>query len=236
MGRGTLVRKSCLHSARRFQEVSRLPRRKRLETWRLAACRLRTNCVGRGWTTSVRNLSLAAVTALGTACASGRGVSPPTVITAEPPEPPSSLDSPAVTAEPPEFPSPAVSAPVALFDRQVVLATALGLRGTPYRNRGSDPDGFDCSGFIQYVFAKSGVLLPREAKEQFESGRPVERQEIEAGDLVFFTTIAPGASHVGLALDNWQFVHAPSSRGVVRVERIDTAYWSQRFIGARRLG
>lgn len=116
-----------------------------------------------------------------------------------------------------------------------MIERALALRGTPYRNRGADPTGFDCSGFVQYVFGRSGLALPREVREQFEIGTPVKRNEIRPGDLVFFTTIAPGASHVGLAIDDQQFVHAPSSKGVVRVERMDLPYWSGRFLGARRI-
>jgi peptidoglycan DL-endopeptidase CwlO len=116
-----------------------------------------------------------------------------------------------------------------------VADTALALRGAPYRNGGSDPTGFDCSGFVQYVFAQHGIALPRDVKAQFEVGDLVSLDELELGDLVFFTTVAPGASHVGLSLGGDEFVHAPSSKGVVRVERISAAYWSRRVIGARRL-
>ena len=64
---------------------------------------------------------------------------------------------------------------------------------------------------------------------------PSARADVRAGDLVFFSTVAPGASHVGIALDDDEFVHAPSSNGVVRVERLTTTYWRTRFVGARRL-
>jgi cell wall-associated NlpC family hydrolase len=121
------------------------------------------------------------------------------------------------------------------IDTFAVADTALALRGTPYRNGGSDPSGFDCSGFVRYVFAQHGITLPRDVKDQFEVGDMVSLDELELGDLVFFTTVAPGASHVGLALGGDEFVHAPSSKGVVRVERISAAYWSRRVIGARRL-
>jgi cell wall-associated NlpC family hydrolase len=109
------------------------------------------------------------------------------------------------------------------------------LRGTRYRNGGNDPSGFDCSGFTQYVFGQHGVALPRDVKDQFGLGRPVDPADIAAGDLLFFTTTAPGASHVGIALGGVEFVHAPSSTGVVRVERMTSPYWSQRFVGARRV-
>jgi cell wall-associated NlpC family hydrolase len=116
-----------------------------------------------------------------------------------------------------------------------LMATALSLRGAPYRNGGSDVSGFDCSGFTQYVFARYGVQLPRATYEQYRLGRPVPRDALRPGDLLFFTTIAPGASHVGIAIDGDEFVHAPSSNGVVRVERLSQPYWSRRFIGAKRL-
>jgi cell wall-associated NlpC family hydrolase len=120
-------------------------------------------------------------------------------------------------------------------DRQTLVEDALALRGTPYRWGGSDPSGFDCSGFVQYVFARHGVSLPRETSEQFRVGRNIKRSEMQPGDLVFFSTVAKGASHVGLVISEGQFVHAPSERGVVRVDRVDTRYWSLRFVGARRL-
>jgi cell wall-associated NlpC family hydrolase len=113
--------------------------------------------------------------------------------------------------------------------------TALALLGTPYRDGGSDPDGFDCSGFTQWVYARNGFALPRETREQFRRGVAIRPEDVVAGDLVFFTTVAPGASHVAIALDADRFVHAPSSRGVVRVERRSSAYWQRRFIGARRV-
>jgi cell wall-associated NlpC family hydrolase len=116
-----------------------------------------------------------------------------------------------------------------------VTGTALALRGTPYRNGGSDPSGFDCSGFVQYIFGQHGVTLPRDVKAQFHSGETVKPSELEPGDLIFFTTVAPGASHVGVAIGGDEFIHAPSSTGVVRVERLSAPYWSRRFIGARRI-
>jgi cell wall-associated NlpC family hydrolase len=116
-----------------------------------------------------------------------------------------------------------------------ITGTALGLRGTPYRNGGADPAGFDCSGFVQYVFAQHGVKVSRKVSDQFHDGKNVDPAQIEAGDLVFFTTVAPGASHVGIALGGDEFVHAPSSTGEVRVERLSAAYWSARFVGARRV-
>jgi len=116
------------------------------------------------------------------------------------------------------------------------VGTALALRGTPYRNGGGDPKGFDCSGFTQYVYAQYGVALPRDVADQFKQGKSVKPDAIAPGDLIFFATVSSGASHVAIAVGGDEFVHAPSSSGVVRVERLSSSYWAPRFLGARRLG
>ena len=139
-----------------------------------------------------------------------------------------------VAAEPPD---PGVAVPPALdvTPGTLALTTALDLRGVPYRNGGSDPSGFDCSGLVQWAFARNGRALPREAKEQFLVGREIERDEVRPGDLVFFDTGTNSASHVGIALDAESFVHAPRSNGVVRVERYTSSYSARRYLGARRV-
>jgi len=109
------------------------------------------------------------------------------------------------------------------------------MQGMPYRNGGTSPDGFDCSGLVQWAFAQHGVRLPREVRDQFQLGTKVDRLHVQPGDLLFFHTIHDGASHVGLAIGGDRFVHAPSSRGVVRIERFTTNYWAARFLGARRI-
>lgn len=175
------------------------------------------------------------VTALASACAStgavprpfptpGGGAGPGSTTGAEVPRPVPGRPRP---------PGTAGSIPV---DGYALSGTALSLRGVPYLNGGSTPSGFDCSGFVQYVFGQNGVALPREVREQFRLGRTVDRDRLEAGDLVFFTTVAPGASHVGIALGGDQFVHAPSRSGVVRVEHLTAPYWSNRYVGARKIG
>ena len=149
-----------------------------------------------------------------------------------------------VTATPRPFPGAAlpprslpedVRATEPITIQPAVVSLALSLRGIPYRNGGSDLAGFDCSGFVQWVFAHNGLALPREVKEQYRVGRDIETDDVRAGDLVFFETVSPGASHVGIALGGGEFVHAPSSRGVVRVERYTSGYWSDRWVGARRV-
>lgn len=116
---------------------------------------------------------------------------------------------------------------------QSLLATALHFVGTPYRNGGATPGGFDCSGFVYYVFAQQGVFVPRTVAAQAGAGLRVD--EVRPGDLLFFKTGGRGPSHVGIALDAARFVHAPSSRGEVRVEPLARRYWSDRFVEARRL-
>lgn len=116
-----------------------------------------------------------------------------------------------------------------------MAGTALSLRGVPYRNGGSDPSGFDCSGLVWYVFARHGVDVPRTVADQFRVGHHVAVDALQAGDLVFFDTKGAGASHVGLVIGGDEFVHAPNASGAVRVERLRTTYWSSRFVGARRL-
>ena len=123
----------------------------------------------------------------------------------------------------------------AAVDGYAISETALTLQGKPYRNGGADLAGFDCSGFTQYVFAQYGVALPRAVHDQFELGKPVKQRDLAPGDLLFFSTTAHGATHVAIAIGGDQFVHAPSSTGVVRVERLGAAYWAKRYLGARRL-
>lgn len=146
---------------------------------------------------------------------------------------PGSAAPPASTPAAPDSGSPAaVRGPV---DGYALVGTALQLRGTPYRDGGSDPKGFDCSGFTQWVFAQYGIALPRGVRDQYQRGESVASPDLAPGDLVFFATTAPGVSHVAIVVGGDQFVHAPSSTGVVRVERLRSSYWSQRYVGARRV-
>ena len=127
-------------------------------------------------------------------------------------------------------------APTGTADGYALSGTAMSLRGAPYRDGGVDPaTGFDCSGFVKYVYSQYGVSLPRQVHDQFNVGKKVDRDQLQPGDLVFFSTVAPGASHVGIMIGGDQFVHAPSEKGVVRVESLSQAYWASRFVGAKRV-
>jgi cell wall-associated NlpC family hydrolase len=116
-----------------------------------------------------------------------------------------------------------------------IAARARTLTGTTYRNGGSTPAGFDCSGFVQYLYTYAGLALPRTAEAQFDVGEHIGERSITAGDLVFFRIDGHRVSHVGIALGDGAFVHAPNARSTVRLDRLDSRYWSERFAGARRL-
>lgn len=146
-----------------------------------------------------------------------------------------------VAANPPVAPPVAPKAPAAAPghvpapDGYALSGTALSLRGAPYRDGGDTPTGFDCSGFVKYVYEQNGVAMPRQVRDQYRIGTKVDRDRLRPGDLVFFSTVAPGASHVGIMIGGDQFVHAPSEKGVVRVESLSQQYWASRFIGAKRV-
>jgi len=115
-----------------------------------------------------------------------------------------------------------------------VVQTSLDYIGVPYVFGGTSPSGFDCSGYVRYVFANAGISLPRTADAQYEVGYPVSTSELVAGDLVFFSTYDYGASHVGIYLGNGKFINASSSRGVA-IDSLNSSYWSSCYIGARRV-
>lgn len=131
-------------------------------------------------------------------------------------------------------PAPRVLPP-ATAPGATVARTAQSFVGTPYKLGGADPSGFDCSGLVHYVYTRHGVTVPRDVKRQWQVGQPVGLSGIRAGDLLFFRTTGRGPTHVTIALDARSFVHAPSSRGVVRIESLASSYWSARFVGARRV-
>ncbi|HEX7086367.1 MAG TPA: C40 family peptidase [Vicinamibacterales bacterium] len=138
--------------------------------------------------------------------------------------------------EAPPIPAPGPTSPSGAADGIAVAHTALGLRGIRYRPGGTGPDvGFDCSGFVQYVYAQYGVYLPRLARDQFRVGQSVPAERLEPGDLVFFQTEGREISHVGIFIGGERFVHAPNSRSAVRVSSLDSPYWRDRFRGVRRV-
>jgi cell wall-associated NlpC family hydrolase len=118
-----------------------------------------------------------------------------------------------------------------------VIKRALGLVGIQYRSGGSSAaSGFDCSGFVGHVFREVlGLVLPRTAHDIAKAGKPVAKEELKPGDLVFFHTMQNAFSHVGIYLGDHRFVHSPSTGKKVRVEDMRGKYWVTRYNGARRL-
>jgi cell wall-associated NlpC family hydrolase len=118
-----------------------------------------------------------------------------------------------------------------------VLVNALSLSGIQYKYGGSTPDtGFDCSGFVRYVFKQAASLtLPRTALAMSQLGTTVPKNQLQPGDLVFFNTLKSTFSHVGIYLGNNRFIHSPSKGGVVRIENLETDYWAKNYNGAQRL-
>ncbi|MCX7123336.1 MAG: C40 family peptidase [Gammaproteobacteria bacterium] len=115
-----------------------------------------------------------------------------------------------------------------------VCTTAKSQLGKPYEWGGDTPsDGFDCSGFSQYVYGKEGVKIPRTALAQYASLTPV--RHLENGDLVFFRTFGRHVSHVGIYLGNGYFIHSPKTGERIRIDNIDEPYWHEHYAGARRV-
>lgn len=119
-----------------------------------------------------------------------------------------------------------------------VALRALSLVGTSYRPGGIDPrEGFDCSGFVNHVYREGlGIDLPRDSGSLSRIGEPVDRSELVAGDLVFFTIDRHRVSHVGIYVGENRFIHASSSRsGAVMLSSLNEPYWAKRYHAARRI-
>lgn len=134
---------------------------------------------------------------------------------------------------------PSYSSAVQYEQADDVLFRALGLVGTPYRWGGNTPEsGFDCSGLIGYVYRDAaGIQLPRSTREMINIKAPViAKHALKSGDLVFFATQKRGqVNHAGIYVGEGRFVHAPSTGGTVRLDRLDNSYWQARFLNAKRV-
>ncbi|MDP5284092.1 NlpC/P60 family protein [Shouchella clausii] len=113
-----------------------------------------------------------------------------------------------------------------------LISSAQSAIGVPYAWGGTSMSGFDCSGFIQYIFRQNGVSVPRTASEQWNKGTSVSSPSV--GDVVFFETYKAGPSHNGIYIGDNKFIHAGSSRGV-EVADMNNSYWKPRYLGAKRL-
>lgn len=119
---------------------------------------------------------------------------------------------------------------------QQIIDTAKQYIGTPYVYGGMSPNGFDCSGFVKYVYGLHGVSLNRVAADQAYNGYAVSRENLQPGDIICFAGYAGGSyiNHVGLYVGNNQFIHSPRTGYTVTIESLDGIYGS-RFVGARRI-
>jgi cell wall-associated NlpC family hydrolase len=142
----------------------------------------------------------------------------------------------ACASVPPEL-TPAPSTRPERADRGESLLRALLALGIDYQPGGSSPtSGFDCSGLVAHVFREAyGIRLPHSAHLQSEIGRTISLAELEAGDLVFYDTLDRPFSHVGIYIGDGRFVHAPKAGARVRIEKLESPYWTKRFNGARRV-
>lgn len=118
--------------------------------------------------------------------------------------------------------------------RSRIVDGAEAMLGQPYRWGGAAPGGFDCSGLVVYAMGGAGIRLPRTAQEQMRAGAPIARRSLRPGDLVFMH-LAHKDLHVGIAIDNERFVHAPSAGGYVRIDSLASPRYARAFLTARRI-
>lgn len=117
-----------------------------------------------------------------------------------------------------------------------IINTAKNLLGTRYIYGGTTTNGFDCSGYIQYVFAQNGVELQRTAAQQYTyNGTSVAKSDLQAGDLVFFSSSSQSVGHVGMYVGDGQFIHSSSGAGQVIITSLNTAYYVSHYVGAKRV-
>ena len=124
-------------------------------------------------------------------------------------------------------------AALANAEQQLIIQTAINQIGVPYHYGGNNPNGFDCSGLVQYSFAKAGITVPRTTSRQLNFFTQIARSRLQAGDLVFFKT-SKRQLHVGIMLNSKDFVHAPSSGKTVSTTKLSNPYWKSRFLKAGR--
>lgn len=133
-------------------------------------------------------------------------------------------------SEPKTEPKTETKTDTATVSSSSLVQSAKNLLGTPYSWGGTSPSGFDCSGFLQYVFNQTGVSLPRTVADMWNATSSVSSPS--TGDIVFFETYKPGPSHAGIYLGGGQFIHAGSSSGVT-ISEVHSSYWGGKYIGAR---
>jgi cell wall-associated NlpC family hydrolase len=113
-----------------------------------------------------------------------------------------------------------------------IIETATEFIGIRYKHGGESEMGFDCSGFVKYVFSKFGMVLPRNSSEQYKAGKPRKWNELKIGDLVFFKIHRHQISHVGIYMGENRFIHSPRRGKRVCIASLNEKYWKKRFYGA----
>lgn len=127
------------------------------------------------------------------------------------------------------------SADASSVNANQLVASAKSVIGVKYRSGGTTAAGFDCSGYVNYVFNKLGISLPRTSGGMYATGKSVTKSNLQVGDLVFFNTSGKGVSHVGIYIGDNKFAHSSSSKGVSIASINDPYYWGKRYIGAKRV-
>ena len=117
-------------------------------------------------------------------------------------------------------------------DGERIVRTARRYIGVPYRHGGETPRGFDCSGYVVYVYRQNGILLPRSAARQYRAGMKISLRRAAPGDLLFFNTSGKRYSHVGIYAGNGRFLHAPRTGKRISYADLDNPYWKRRYTGA----
>jgi cell wall-associated NlpC family hydrolase len=118
--------------------------------------------------------------------------------------------------------------------REIMVDRAKSMLGQPYRWGGAAPGGFDCSGLVVYAANGAGIRVPRTAHQQLGAGTPVARGKVHEGDLVFMH-LAHKELHVGIAIGDERFIHAPSKGGYVRIDSLTAPPYAHGFLSARRI-
>ena len=118
-------------------------------------------------------------------------------------------------------------------DRDIIVRFARNMMNKNYAYGGNDPSsGFDCSGLVYYAYKEAGISIPRTSGAQYKKSRKIELKNAQDADLVFFSTYAPGATHVGIYIGNGRFIHSPSVGKKVQIVDMENPYWKKNFYGA----
>jgi cell wall-associated NlpC family hydrolase len=116
-----------------------------------------------------------------------------------------------------------------------IVSAANKVMGTKYVYGGTTTKGFDCSGFVGYVYKKVGKKLPRTSASMYKTGKSISKKNLKVGDLVFFNTSGKGVSHAGIYIGKGKFAHSSSSKGVTVSKINDPYYWGSKYVGAKRV-